>query len=361
MKNRLYNVIFPIWLIIFIPPIILGVIPANFLIDAIVLYLILKFMKFTNIKEIFKKNYLKVVGFGFLADIIGGILLLLSLFVDSLNDMGWNPYKSILCTIYLLIVFIISTYLIYLFNNKFNFKNIEDKNKTKKISILIAVLTAPYLFLVPTSLMYNTPESIYDYYNIEITNTSKVEKTKNFLETSELIDKFIIDKDNYKIEITLKDSDDYYNYYKNLEEDASVLFNSLKKLNTVVFKVNSKEYTFEFNHINSIYNNNLKINDYSPIYIRYADNMFEDYIYMGNINGKYDLFDASENCSTNLETIYEDQTSKYSISCNNINKLIVVDKNNYEVKIPLKQALNDKLFNVNALSTTDLKIYKEAK
>ena len=89
--------------------------------------------------------------------------------------------------------------------------------------------------------------------------------------------------------------------------------------------------------------------------------MFEDYIYMGNINGKYDLFDASENCSTNLETIYEDQTSKYSISCNNINKLIVVDKNNYEVKIPLKQALNDKLFNVNALSTTDLKIYKEAK
>ena len=46
--KKLYNVIFPIWLILIVPPIVLLTLPSNFIIDSLVLTLGLKLLKLTD-------------------------------------------------------------------------------------------------------------------------------------------------------------------------------------------------------------------------------------------------------------------------------------------------------------------------
>ena len=51
MKNKLYNVLFPIWVLVFFPIFWLVALPANFLIDTIVLLISLKFFKITDVEK----------------------------------------------------------------------------------------------------------------------------------------------------------------------------------------------------------------------------------------------------------------------------------------------------------------------
>ena len=67
MKNRLYNLIFPIWMLIFIPMTWLIVLPANFLIDSLILLLSLFLFVKSNYWMIYKQTILKIWGFGFLS------------------------------------------------------------------------------------------------------------------------------------------------------------------------------------------------------------------------------------------------------------------------------------------------------
>ena len=162
-KEKLYNVVFPVWLIILMPPIILLVIPANFIVDSLVLLLGFKLFKITEKPKNYKKCILKVWIFGFLADIIGSLLLFATQFMGNsdyisnnlIEPLMWNPFSNPLAFIYALVVIAICGYLIYLVNYRFSFKKTEFDDKQKKMmSVLLAVITAPYLFLLPTSLFY---------------------------------------------------------------------------------------------------------------------------------------------------------------------------------------------------------------
>ena len=68
---KLYNVIFPIWLLWLIPMTWVIVLPANFLIDLLVVVLTMKYLKVKEIKLNAKSVILKVWIFGFIADFIG--------------------------------------------------------------------------------------------------------------------------------------------------------------------------------------------------------------------------------------------------------------------------------------------------
>ena len=85
MKNnnyKLHNVFFPIWLLLLFPPAWLIVLPINLLIDSLVIYFTLKYLKVEEKINILKKAILKTWIFGFVADIIGVIVMLLPIFVE---------------------------------------------------------------------------------------------------------------------------------------------------------------------------------------------------------------------------------------------------------------------------------------
>lgn len=87
---RLYNVFFPIWmLLLFYPLCWIAVLPVNFVIDLLVIVLTLRALHVEDIKLKAKNSIWKVWIVGFIADIIGGLMMFSTQFITDLyNQFG---------------------------------------------------------------------------------------------------------------------------------------------------------------------------------------------------------------------------------------------------------------------------------
>ena len=169
MKKRgvtLYNLIFPIWLLWLIPMTWIVVLPANFIIDLLVVVITMKFLKVEEIKKNAKMIILRVYLFGFVADIIGTLVMftanLISFSYETpmgkwwyhniSNAVSYYPFETIYSFLWVTVSVIITGILIYFFNYKFALKKVALDNRIKKkIALSLAIFTAPYLFYLPTS------------------------------------------------------------------------------------------------------------------------------------------------------------------------------------------------------------------
>lgn len=161
-KNiKLYNIIFPIWIIWLIPTTWIIVLPLNFLIDLLVVVFALKFIRNQNIKSNAKKCILSVWLLGFLSDFIGTVFMFLPNIIDLYTGEWWydnlvtplflNPFSNFWSFVWGTISIVISGIVIYFFNYKFSFRRTDmTEIEKKKVSIALAVFTAPYLFYLPT-------------------------------------------------------------------------------------------------------------------------------------------------------------------------------------------------------------------
>lgn len=154
--------IFPIWFFYIIPIGWLYILPGNFIIDSIVLLITLKLIHCTNIKDIYKKSILKVWIFGFIADFLGVGLIFCTSFIRTswwnnniLSPISANPWTNIFASIFILFFTALVGVAIYFFNYKISFKNVDlPKNKKFTLALSLAILTAPYTLLIPTSFLY---------------------------------------------------------------------------------------------------------------------------------------------------------------------------------------------------------------
>lgn len=160
-KNlKLYNIFFPFWSLFLFPPFFLLSLPVNFLIDSVVFLLAAKTLKLQNLKNIYKKGIRKIRGFGFLADIIGAIFLFLSNYIKDrlelpdtfLVGVNYNPRGHRASLLWTIITLLISGFLIFYFNYRWSFSeiNLSDQDK-RKLALRLAIFTAPYIFLVSLS------------------------------------------------------------------------------------------------------------------------------------------------------------------------------------------------------------------
>lgn len=313
MKNKLYNVIFPIWFLIFLPITWLIVLPANFLIDSLVLLISLKLLKISNIKEIYKKSILFIWIFGFISDIIGAFSLMLTQFISTNNNwinnifqsIVFNPFTNIYGFIYTSIAVIISGICIYLLNKKISLKktNLEEKDK-KKVAIVMAIVTAPYLFFVPADLMYDSGYSQADISiekSIETEFAEFVDKykgtyigdnriTKIFSESSAFTNEidfsnFIIDRayeihsEEYDLECNitfskvfeLENEEEYNKLVKALEKSSLITFCLSNNTESITINMSSQENKksihFEKQKLGEVYNIdfNTVLNDISTL------------------------------------------------------------------------------------------------
>ena len=142
---RLYNALFPLWFILSFSPMWLIVLPGNFIIDSLVLIISMLILKVAGKKQLYKKCILKIFGFGLLADFAGSAFMFLMLAV-GVGRMGDEPYLT-------LPGLVLSSFLIFKLNYSITFKEIETKIRFK-LSLIFAIVTAPYTFLVPSSWLY---------------------------------------------------------------------------------------------------------------------------------------------------------------------------------------------------------------
>ena len=164
---KLYNLIFPIWFLLFLPPVILITLTGNFIIDSVVIIICFYTFKLSSInielKSFYKNSVLKVWLFGFLADIIGAVILfIVSAFGHEIgisdkliSAVNYNPYENVFAVILIIFAMLVSSFFIYLFNYKYTFKKlIKDNLLRLKVSLTIAIVTAPWTFLLPTKWFY---------------------------------------------------------------------------------------------------------------------------------------------------------------------------------------------------------------
>ena len=146
-KNiKLYNVLFPFWMLLLFPQMWLIVLPGNFVIDSLVLVLSMVTLKILNKKEFYKKHILKIYGFGMLSDIIGATYMFLLVWAFEVGHMGDEPYLTVPALM-------ISAILIFVFNYFITFRKVDKKTRVA-LSLIFAIVTAPYTFLVPSSWLY---------------------------------------------------------------------------------------------------------------------------------------------------------------------------------------------------------------
>ncbi len=160
------NVIFPTWFISALPSFLwLIIIPANFLVDSLVLYFWMKARKIENKTQIWKKSILRIWIFGFLSDFLASAILMLFYFGwfafwENLLSMDWiASWISIVAygwgsSIYGLIGTLIGMVMIYLFNRQWSFKKTTlTSAQIQNASFWLALITAPWMLIVPADLV----------------------------------------------------------------------------------------------------------------------------------------------------------------------------------------------------------------
>lgn len=164
---KLYNVIFPIWFLLFFPPVIFITLAGNFIIDSLVILLCYSVFKLKDIqndmKFFYKKTITKVWLFGFLADIIGAaILFLIGILGDSwgmpyelVSAINYDLFSNPLAVIIVIFAMLVSGIFIFLFNYRITLKKIISDNHIRfKVALTIAIITIPWTFLIPTKWVY---------------------------------------------------------------------------------------------------------------------------------------------------------------------------------------------------------------
>jgi hypothetical protein len=164
---KLYNVIFPIWFLMFFPPIILVTLAGNFIIDSLVVLACYRAFKLTDtvggFKAFYKGSIIKVWLYGFLADFAGAAILFISgtmgdyigLPHEIISAIHYDPFGHPAATIITIFAMLVSAALIYLFNYRTVFKKRIENSKIRfKVVLTLAVVTMPWTFLLPTKWFY---------------------------------------------------------------------------------------------------------------------------------------------------------------------------------------------------------------
>jgi hypothetical protein len=144
-ETHLYNIFFPIWMLMIIPTAWIAVLPINFIVDSLVLIIAQKKMNICT-DNIYKKHILKVWIFGFISDIIGALYMLGMMLIFEIDTQPDDFRLTIPATL-------LSAVLIFIFNYFISFKDLDKKERVK-MAMSFAVFTAPYTFLIPLAWIY---------------------------------------------------------------------------------------------------------------------------------------------------------------------------------------------------------------
>lgn len=148
---RLYNMVFPIWLMFLWPtPLWLLILPANFLIDSLVLYGSSRYQKLPDRGILWKRHIFPVWIIGFLSDFLSAGLVFLIYIILENHPAVSNLILFPGTTLISIPGVMLAGGLIYLLNRIFTFRNSGlVPAQIHRLCLHLAIFTAPYAFLIP--------------------------------------------------------------------------------------------------------------------------------------------------------------------------------------------------------------------
>ena len=127
--------------------------PFNFLVDSIVLLIGFKIFGKEKVWFNWRKAILKSWIFGYISDVLASVLVLAAEYIAGAafhTSVLMNPFGSVFAFVSVLISVAVAGVLIFVFNYKIALSKTElDKPARKKVALLMAIVTAPYLFFMP--------------------------------------------------------------------------------------------------------------------------------------------------------------------------------------------------------------------
>ncbi|HJG87245.1 hypothetical protein [Pseudoflavonifractor capillosus] len=158
-EHRLYNVIFPIWMLVLFPQVWLIVIPGNLLVDCLLLLLTLLALKHRDKGGVVKQLWWKFWLLGFAADAIGVAWMLLgwllavpfgSWWESSVGHIMHNAFAHPAAFLWTLAGVAIAGVCIYFFDKKAMGRcDLLTAREKHIIALAMALVTAPWLFFIP--------------------------------------------------------------------------------------------------------------------------------------------------------------------------------------------------------------------
>lgn len=160
---RTYNILLPVWLLVWFPSWLwLLLIPANYLIDRTVLYWSLKDLDDRN--AFCRRTTWKICVAGFLSDFVGSAFLIgVQVLLSSLDSdvvggiiagIGFNPLGNIGALACTLLAIALAGSCIFLLDRSILNAAGLDRERARTAALRLALITAPYLFLIPSGLLY---------------------------------------------------------------------------------------------------------------------------------------------------------------------------------------------------------------
>lgn len=161
-STKIYNILLPLWLLIFLPSYLwLALIPLNYMIDRVVLRWSLGCV--TDKGLFCRKHTWKICIAGFLSDFAGAlILLLISIPLADLSDKLYSigqaimldPFSDLTGLLIVMAAISVSAVCIYFLDKWILRKAGLEPEQVKRSALRLALITAPYLYLFPSRLLY---------------------------------------------------------------------------------------------------------------------------------------------------------------------------------------------------------------
>jgi len=173
--TRLYNLLFPIWMLTMVPSVWLIALPFNFVVDSAVLLITFTVIARRRGDREYKPwgDWLRTIWltwiFGFISDLIASGFLLFwgmgpSLIMGDLTDAGkwWsskvaepimaNPFESIYAVLFVLLSIGLGGLLIYFLNKNVSLRLSKtlEVPEIKRTALILALVTAPWTMLLPS-------------------------------------------------------------------------------------------------------------------------------------------------------------------------------------------------------------------
>jgi len=158
-ETRLYNILLPIWLLIFWPSWLwLILIPGNLAVDCLVTFLALCALKHGRRGAVLKKTWWRFWLLGFAADAIGAAWMMLGWFLMELPALDGlvsyiemiRPWTNPIAFLWTLAGVALAGVCIYFFDKR-AMKNVDALDRRQKhiVALTMAIVTAPWLFFIP--------------------------------------------------------------------------------------------------------------------------------------------------------------------------------------------------------------------
>lgn len=167
--TTLYNIFLPLWILLFWPSALwLIILPLYYLIDRLVLHWSLKTLPERG--AFCRKHTWKIWLAGFLGDMAGAAIMF-AIFMGSafVGDdatggswienlaygVGFNPFSHIGAFLLVALAVFVAGVIIYYVDRAILKKAGLDLEQAKKSALKLALITAPYLYFFPSSILYD--------------------------------------------------------------------------------------------------------------------------------------------------------------------------------------------------------------